>query len=293
MALSKEYLENPAMSQSKLKVILEGIEEFKYNLDQPTVSSDEQNLGTAVHTLVLEPHKADTIVALPKYAANTRKGKILNLLREGKDMTFFNATNSKVKKQGDDFYEIDENEELEFLIEMHQKYALIFKHPEKYLFLSESDYEKAHAMARSVRSNSYCSNLLQKCTAFEHSHYFTYKGIDFKAQLDGEGIDGVPFILDLKTTNLPNNKFILRNEIRSRGYHFQAATYMKTNPEAMLYIIIFVRNKPPYSVFPKLMPADLLEEGQERLDKACDIYLDCLMNNPEFIADNELEDLMI
>jgi len=295
MTLSKEYLENPAISQSKLKVILEGIEEFKYNLDHPMTSSDEQNLGTAVHTLILEPHKAHTIIGIPKFPSNSRKGKIFNFLREGKKMSFFNATNSKVKKQGDDFYEIDEEDELEFLIEMNQKYGPVFRYSqntEKYLFLSESDYEKAYAMARSVMSNSYCKNLLQKCTAFERSHFFSYKGIDFKSQLDGEGIDGIPFILDLKTTNLPNNKFVLRNEIRSRGYHFQAATYLKTNPDAM-YIIIFVRNKAPYSVFPKLMSPDLLEEGQEKLDKACDIYLDCLMTNPDFVSDNELEDLII
>lgn len=281
----KSYSNHPAMRQSSLKVILDGIEEFKWKLDHPEESTEAQKLGTAVHLLLLEPHKIDCIVKMPKLNGATREGKIFKLILEGRDPNFFPLAKGKIKKQEKGlFYEVD-HEELSFIQMMQSEYARIVSDPGKFILLDEDTYDKAHRMADAVRENDDSRHILECCTHFEQVLFFTYRGIEFKCQLDGRGN---AFILDLKTTIIPNNDFAIRREIQKRRYHFQASAYLKGVPEMLYYYVLFVRNEPPYAVFPIQMPEDLLLEGAMQFDKACDIYSDCLINNPEFKPNNRL-----
>jgi hypothetical protein len=291
--LSKEYINNPRMSQSKLKVILDGIEEFKYNLDNPKLPSDEQNLGSAVHILLLEPEKSNIIIKMPKINGTTRKGKIFKLLQEGKAPSFFPVTTKTKKQEEGLFYEVD-NEEMNFILKTSSEFGHVFTEPNNFLILSEDDYEKAHRMAEAAFKNEDTALILKSATHYEKTHIFDYMGIPFKCQLDGHGFDPFtngfdPMILDLKTTSIRNNDFEIRNEIRKRRYHFQAALYSKVFGDTIpFYGILFVRNMAPYSVFPVRLSQELLDEGRYQLDEACTIYNHCLEHNPEFIPNNRL-----
>lgn len=286
--LSKEYLADKRMSQSRLKTILDGVEEFKHKLDNPPTPSDSQNLGSAVHVLILEPHRCDVIQKVPKFDSKTREGKIFNFLLEGKGPDYFPLATKKTKKQEKDvFYEVDE-EERDFVFKMGAHYGHIFTSPQNYLILDETEYEQAHRMAEAAFKNEDTRFILSASKHFEKTHYFTYKGIEFKCQLDTQGY---MFFADLKTTVVNNDDWSIKNTIRKYRYHFQIAAYSQVFGEdwhKVCRYILFVRSEAPYAVFPVQLGQDLFDEGMQQFDQACDIYNDCLINNPNFIANNRL-----
>ncbi len=245
--LSEEYKNDRRMSQSKLKRILDGVEEFKYFLDNPPEKTDAMNLGQAVHLLVLQPHLAvDKLELMKKFDRRTKEGKEASLRQQ---------------------------EEME-------------KFPDK-IFLDLADFLKANEMAESVCRNTDAAQILSCCESFEESHFFEYSGIPFKCQTDGMGSD---FVLDLKTTRCTNNDYKIRQEIMNNGYHFQAACYLAGTGKTDFYII-FVRNEPPYAVFPVKLSQDMLDQGRWLFDDACELYKKCLRENPDFKADNKMREI--
>lgn len=238
--LSKEYRANPRLSQSQLKNILWGAEEFKYRLNNPEPSSDSQNIGSAVHLLLLQPHLFDShVISLDhKLDRRTKQGK--EILQEYKDT-------SKI-------------------------------------LLDPDDVEKVHSIVNAIKENDDCADLLSKCTAFEKVFLYDYKDIHFKSQLDAIGDN---FVLDLKTTIILNDDRSIRRQIWDYLYHFQAASYLLAAKKEKYYII-FARTKPPYSVFPIELSAQLLQEGLELFDRACDIYNETIIFNPEFKPHNTI-----
>jgi len=248
-----------------------------------------------VHVLILEPHRADVIQKVPKFNGTSREGKIFKLLMDGKAPDFFPVAAKKKKNQEKDlFYEVDA-EEHDFMLKMGSHYGHIFTNPQNYLILDDTEYEQAHRMAQAAFKNEDTAHILKCSQHFEKTHYFSHMGIDFKCQLDSEGHR---FIGDLKTTIIKNNDFDIKREIRKYRYHFQAATYAKRfgdedfiveGPNATLkYYVLFVRSVAPYAVFPVQMSQELFNEGYEQVNQACEKYNDCLINNPNFIANNRL-----
>lgn len=206
--LSEEYRNNPRLSQSKLKHILYGTQEFEYNLTHQTPSTDPQNLGTAVHLLLLQPHLSDEILKMQKPKARTKTGEAL--------------------KGG------------------------------------------AQLIVDSIKSNPDCQSLLDQCTAFEKIYLYEHKDIKFKCQLDAVSPN---FILDLKTTSTFPDEKSIRSQIYANLYHFQAASYLLgANMFDKDYYIIFVRTKPPYTVFPVQLSPLIIQQGFELFEKACDLY---------------------
>lgn len=270
--LSQEYFNNPRMSQSKLKWILYGAEEFYYHMHNPSPSSDAQDLGSAVHLLLLQPHLSDMLLCLDKPAGNTRLGKAFKQL----------AANNV-----DDIFLSTYKEEIDNL---HQKYGQYFEKPEQYLVLGREEYDKAHRIAESVRKNIDSRDLLARCTEFETLKLYSHKDIDFKAQLDGSGEN---FILDLKTTRTLNDDRLIKSQIYSYHYHFQAASYLLSeghNIYSKDYYIIFVRTEPPYAVFPVMLSLDTLMDGMNLFERACDLYKESACNeNGSFTVNNRIK----
>lgn len=292
---SKEYLAHPGMRQSNLKFILDGVDEYRHRISTPWKQTPEQILGTAVHLLVLQPELMHTVAKVPDIDAGTRLGKIFNHLAEGRDLSFFPIARTKTKRPGKGlFYEVDEAE-FDYAQTALAEYGHIFKAPADYLMLSESVHKAAHHMAANIRDNTDARALLSDCTSFEAETYFEFNGIQFKCATDAQG---KRFTLDLKTTIIKNDDYEIDREIRKRKYHFQAALYLlRTGRTDMFddegnfvdhYYIIWVRNVAPYTVFPIRMRPALLREGLEQVIWACNLYKDCLINNPNFIADNRL-----
>lgn len=314
---SQEYLSIQAMNQSSLKWILEGVDVFKDKLDYPSEPSDEQLLGTAVHLLLLEPHLKHKIVKKPKYDGNTRQGKIFKKLMEGKSFNHFPVTNGKKKTQNEMFYEID-HEEQAWLLGVVEEHAGLFARDKETIVLSEDAYETAHKMAESALNNTRTRELLAAATAKEKVYRFEFDDIDFKAQLDLEGIhyleiddNGVyiprHFVLDFKSTSAKCTRRSIEEEIRKYWYHFQGAAYIiayllerfkdldLTNGFSKLaeidFIMIFIKSTRPYTVYPVKLSLNLLAEGYGAYISACKKYNYCLKHNPEFKADNDLVEI--
>lgn len=287
--LSREYYTDPRMNQSKLKIILDGIEEFKYAIDNPKKPSESQNLGSAVHVLILEPHRADVIATVPKFDGNSREGKIFKFMMEGWGPDYFPVTDKKTKKQEKGkFYEVD-SQEKDFIFEMGSKYAKVLTKPQDYIILTEEEHEQAKRMAEAAFKNDDTKHILSASRHFEKIHHFTYKDINFKCQLDSQGH---MFIADLKTTTIKNNDYEILRALRKYRYLFQAACYANVFGAGQLsYFILFVRSEPPYAVFPIKLSQARMDEGREEFDRACDDYNYCLKHNPNFIANNELREI--
>ncbi len=238
--LSLEYKKNPRLSQSKLKNILYGVEEFKYQNENPPESTDSQNIGSVVHLLLFQPHLFDEyVVSLDlKLDKRTKQGK-----------------------------------------ELLQQYEGTSK-----ILLNPEEIDKSQSIVNAIKQNEDCAYLLSECKAYEKVYLYDYKDIGFKAQLDAVGDD---FVLDLKTTVILNDDREIRSQIWKYLYHFQAASYLlAANKEK--YYIIFARTKPPYSVFPIQLSEQFLQEGLELFNKACDMYNENLIFNPEFKQQNKL-----
>jgi hypothetical protein len=221
---------------------LDGVEEFKWHLDNPPEETDAMKLGSAVHLLLLQPERANLVAFIPKFDGRTKEGKLL--------------------KQ-----------------EYEEKYPA-----HTYILLSIEMFQKAHAMVDSIRQNSDAMQIVNSCEAFEQEYEFNYRGIPFKCKPDGIGSN---FLLDLKTTSIPNKEWKIKNEINDRAYHFQAATYLR-GAEKENYYIIFVRSVAPYAVFPVKLSLETINQGYVLLNEACEIYKECLRTNPEFKPNNRL-----
>jgi hypothetical protein len=283
--LSKSYLNHPAISQSQLKHILNGPAEFKWNKENSKrESTPSQLLGQAVHLLVLEPHKFYMIMKKPDIEPRTRKDKIFKLLEKGMHESYFKVTSKAAKKQQDGiFYEVD-SEEWDFVQATREEYGKYLRDPDQFIVLNANDYVKCHEMSESFRRNEDAMSILSRCCEFEKEIYYTHNGIDFKAQLDGVGLD---FVFDLKTTTAQNNDRDLANTIRNYLYHFQAYSYLQA-AQVDKYYIGFIRSDAPYAVMPVQLSSDFLMEGQALFNEACDRYNNCLVFNPEFKEENKL-----
>lgn len=271
--LSKEYLQSARMSQSKLKWILYGADEFKYNAENPTPPSDSQNLGSAVHLMLLQPHLSERVICVDKPSGATRKGKIWKNLEVFKGEVTDAIAAMKPDKSEQDFID-----------DMLKQYSNYFVSPENFIALKPDEYDSAHRITQRVLANTACRDLLESCDYYEKIHLYRHKNIDFKAQLDGIGSD---FILDLKTTRVLNDEKLIRNQVFGNLYHFQAASYMVAAPKKK-YFIIFARTEAPYAVFPVQLSDQVLDEGRRKFDEACEAYTWCLANNPNFESSNEV-----
>jgi hypothetical protein len=272
------------MSQSKLKPILKSVEKFYHLLNFPRKPTYAQIVGTATHILILQPHLAHTIIEKPSFNATTREGKIFNFILEGKSNDFFPVREGKIKKQLEgQFYEISSEEE-KFIFNIRENYSRLLQANSDSLFLKSEDYDKVHKMAEAVRANADAAYILSCCTAFEKVYKFDYKGIGFKAQLDGEGDE---FVLDFKTTLIENDDWEIEREIKNRLYDFQAACYLQGSQKKD-YFFIFVRNEAPYEVFPIHLSWEKIFAGREKFDLACDKLNHCLQHNPTFKPNNRL-----
>ena len=284
-----DYHSRPQMSQSKLQYILEGVDEFKYYLENPIKPTPAMQFGTAVHYLLLEPKVASerivTFDKLPtKGKGSGRKSAIFKYLKDGKQLNYFPVSNkSKLNQEDEQFYEVTQ-EEFDFAFQMHKKYHKPFAFPEDYIFLDEFEFEKANKIVANIWQNEDCRAIIENCYALEKEYTYEYKNIRFKARLDGVSQF---YVKDLKVTVCENNDDQIRYHIRNMRYHFQAASYLIASG-LETYYFIFARPVAPFSVFPIQLSEKLILEGRELFDRACDRYNECLLTNPEFKANNRL-----
>lgn len=70
-----EYHASAALSASGIKKLLRSPAHYVYERTQQSTPTDAMRIGTAVHTLILEPERAGEIVEMPAFAARTAAGR--------------------------------------------------------------------------------------------------------------------------------------------------------------------------------------------------------------------------
>jgi hypothetical protein len=241
---------------------------FVYHRDNPSFS-DSFDLGTAVHTLILEPHLSSQIVCVDKPSGASKKGKAFLYLE---------------KQEFNEEFEKKYANEIE---EVKNEFHDYLSNPSAYLNLKPEDYKKARLMEHSLLFNPIARELIYTETKREELRLFDFKNIKMKAQLD---VINSNYVLDLKTTSKPLNEYEISKAIRNYMYDFQAAAYLTADcGEDMInlglkkdYYIVFVGSYPPYPTQVIKLSDKVLERGFELFNKAAEIYNDTLETNSEF-----------
>lgn len=126
------------------------------------------------------------------------------------------------------------------------------------------------------RSEAY--NLFNNCE-FEVSCFKEYKDIQLKCKIDALGKD---YILDLKTTSLPNgaNPNEFAKNCANYGYYIQAAHYMRVTGMSKFLFVVLELNA-PYMIGLYSLDQVSLDFGFDEVDRAIEIYknLDKFKNN--------------
>lgn len=229
-----DYHAHPAVSSSQLKNMLRTPAHFLAALDENKAPSDVMNLGSLVHTLLLEPHKLATeYTVMPKFDRRTTQGKA--------DYAAWLADN--------DGKTVITQEQMDTAQKMTQSLS---KSPVAKLLQGNHAICEPSIFYTDGNTGIDCrvrpDFMIEPCQAFPNG-----------------------LIVDLKTTeNAGVNAF--KRTITNFAYHLSAAMYLDgfeaefgTRPA---YIWLVVERDAPYAVACYTPTDEMLERGKETLDEA-------------------------
>lgn len=143
----------------------------------------------------------------------------------------------------------------------------------------------ASRMRRAARNHPAAAALLGRGGQPEVSIDWEYRGHQFKSRLDLLIVDDDPTIVDLKSTRSAapgTRRGSFAYDVADLMYHMQAAGYVTAYAAATgitcKYKIIAVEKDAPHLVAVYEMTDDTLAEGMALLDRAVDIYDECLFS---------------
>jgi hypothetical protein len=144
------------------------------------------------------------------------------------------------------------------------------------------DFARIHNTAFAIDASSLAQRLLKAAPERERAVVCEYRGTTIKALLDmvGTDADGKRFIVDLKTTTDASESAFIRNAKEHR-YAMQAAWY--TNALAIAegleyrpaFIWLVVETEDPHGIAAYVCPDAAMEEGQQQMDTAIDLWAEC------------------
>ena len=144
------------------------------------------------------------------------------------------------------------------------------------------DFVRIHETAFAIDSSSLAQRLLKAAPERERAIVCEYRGASIKALLDmvGTDSDGRRFIVDLKTTTDASESAFVRLAKRFR-YAMQAAWY--TNALAIEegleyrpgFIWLAAETEAPHGIAAYVCPDAAMEEGQQQMDTAIDLWTEC------------------
>jgi len=244
--MPNEHYHSPEMkarfvSKSGLDQISKSPAHFQWFMDNPTEETPALVFGSAFHTLILEPERAERdIVVLPdEWPTKAVCGRSI----------------------------ADQKEEFRII------------HRGKSILTQEQD-DMAHAMALSVEDHAAASVVLRKGAGkAEVTALWTDAdtGIDCRARFDWLRDDGV--IVDLKTTRCAKPEAFERLALEHR-YHVQAAFYMEayrrvTGTEPAGFAFVAVEKEPPYCACVYVAQPDFIQLGRIEYLKNLATYAEC------------------
>ena len=235
----------PQMSKSRLDTICPPSTpaHFKWAMEhsEPIAVGDALNVGSALHTLVLQPEQAEQDIAIMPADMNQR-GKANQLAYNG--WIDANADKACLKESTGQFVEVQ-------------------------------------AMAESVRAHPLAAGLLARPGPVEVSITFELGGIDFRARLDktipSEGwIADVKTIGKAATRMAVENSITDRGYHRQAAAYLAACRSAWPDVDWTEFYLIFVEKEPPYLCRVVNIPAYDIECGAAEIMRAIDIYRACV-----------------
>jgi hypothetical protein len=229
------------ISKSGLDQIAKSGAHYNYFIDNPTEETPALVFGRAFHTMILEPEKSDSEIAvLPdEWPTKAECGRTI----------------------------ADQKEEFRIL---NRGKAI----------LTRDQDDMAHAMALSVEEHPAASFVLRKTTGRAELTALwtdTATGVDCRARFDWLRDDGL--IVDLKTTRCAKPEIFEKLAIEHR-YHVQAAFYMEayrqvTGREPIGFAFVAVEKEPPYCACVYLSQPSFIELGRREYLKNLVTYAEC------------------
>ena len=113
-----------------------------------------------------------------------------------------------------------------------------------------------------------------------------YKGLKYKAKLDGVGED---YVLEIKSSSQATTAAEFRDEAMERHYDLQAAMYVRTSGRSKHYFIV-VNTVAPYKVAAYKTSFDMLTSGFKKLDKIVQSYKYHITDGNDY-QDDEVEEI--
>ena len=233
------------VSKSGLDQIAKSPAHFQWFLENPTEETPALVFGSAFHTMILEPEKADSeIVVLPdEWPTKAVCGRSIG----------------------------DQKEEFRLI---HRGKSL----------LSAEQMEMAVAMAKSVEAHAAARVVLRKATGKAEVTALwndVDTGVDCRARFDWLRDDGL--LVDLKTTRCAKPEAFERLAFEHR-YHVQAAFYMEafrrvTGEEPAGFAFVAVEKEPPYCACVYVAQPDFIQLGRIEYLKNLATYAECRKSN--------------
>jgi exodeoxyribonuclease VIII len=230
-----EYRAAPGLSASEAKVLLG---------KRPPAPSPALAFGTLVHTIVLEPDKAEQYVALDAVAVagdNPKTGRPY----DSPTMT------SKWKAA---------------VAEAEQGGRIV---------VAQTDWDAAHRMAEAVHAHPAAARVLELCDRREVSGWAKHPtGVLVKGRLD---LLGPGLVADLKTCQ-DANPDTFGKTCHDFGYHVSAANYLDlalaAGEDVQGFCFVNVEKADPYRVSVVQLTESAIDLGRERMAEACRRWLD-------------------
>lgn len=149
--------------------------------------------------------------------------------------------------------------------------------------ISEEDFIKACMMMQAVDENQYCRKLLNGSTEKPFFWIDEITGEECKCRADCvTTIDGVNYIIDLKTTANADTKEFMRKAI-DYGYHVQAAMYTEGIKENIggecEFVFIAIEKEPPFAINIMQCSEQFMRYGYDEYRYLLGLYHECKEEN--------------
>jgi len=231
---NKEYHELNSISSSFVKTLAISPAHAKNSLEVKFEASSAMNLGTVVHSLVLEPENFDNdIIVLPEDAPRKPSKAQINAKKP-----------SPATTEAIEWWD-------EFNLEAEGK-----------LIISPDEYSKATRIAESVFNHSVAKDLLTNGVA-EQSVMFELEGLDCRCRPDYFKGD---VVVDLKTA-VDASPSGFASAVAKYRYDIQQSFYMSGCEFAKQFIFVVVETKSPYAVGVYELSADDVLSANEKVSK--------------------------
>ena len=255
---NEDYHALDAVSPSRLKLLarspLHYFDRYLAVDREPQKSTINMQLGTALHTAVLEPHLFDsTVMAAPDDAPNRPTEKQLT-----------EPTAKPGTKAHDEWKRACDRRDYWQAFDLQSAGKLIF---------SQAEFDRVRAMAAAVRAHPAASFVLSMEGAREHSYTWREAPINCKTRPDFHTLDR-KFVVDVKST-ADASRDPFSKSISNFDYHVQTAWNLGAL-DAETFLTIAVENTRPYAVAVYPAAAELVEAGHRRIQAAMETLADCI-----------------